>query len=164
MDWTGLRWVGIDSIGLVGGDGRISRQLAVALGCSDQSPFCGASVQCRSPRSVGEADETRTVQAGGKRYQGAGAKRRRSGTGSKLKTEWVGVCSTLLSAGVTLAPPGRGQYWGQAGLVWRVWVEVKSRSRSSSWCSSSKLCPPGQSCTVSPTCVMGRLADWQIAD
>lgn len=47
--------------------------------------------------------------------------------GVKVEGE-VGGCpvrlSALLSAGVTLAPPGRGQFWRQTGLVWRVWVEV----------------------------------------
>lgn len=83
----------------------------------------------------------------GRDIKGAGAKRRRSRTGFKVQGEsgWVSVyCwSALLSAGVTLAPPSRGQYWRLTGLVWHIWVEVKveatrSRSSSSSRCKLVK--------------------------
>lgn len=102
------------------------------------------------------------------RYQGAGAKRRRSRTGSKSKAKWVGVClvclTTLLPAGVTLAPLSRGQYWRQTGLVWRVWGEVKGRGRAQAprcrcRCSSSKLCPVTYSQSHVCDGQIGRLAD-----
>lgn len=56
----------------------------------DQSPLCGASMQTRQGRRDSKCTGWH------KRYQGAGAKRRRSRTGSKLKAKWVGVRSACL--------------------------------------------------------------------
>ena len=58
------------------------------------------------------------------------------------------------SAGVTLASPGRGQFWRQTSLVWvevKVEVELKLEAQLVRALSS-----------YSPMCVVGRLANWQI--
>lgn len=122
--------------------------------------LCGASMQVT--RTVCEADETRSVQAGGKRYQGGGRQKEKIEDGIKVEGEsgWVSVyCwSALLSAGVTLAPPSRGQYWRLTGLVWHVWVEVEVELKARG-ASSSELRPVTHSQSHVCGGQIGRLAD-----
>lgn len=66
--------------------------------------------------------------------------------------------SALLSAGVTLAPPSRGQYWRLTGLVWHAWVEVEVELKARG-ASSSELRPVTHSQSHVCGGQIGRLAD-----
>lgn len=84
--------------------------------------------------------DSKVYRLAGRDIKGRAPKGGDRGRGQKSKAKVGGyqcTCwSALLSAGVTLAPPSRGQYWRLTGLVWHAWVEVevelKARGASSS--------------------------------
>lgn len=131
--WVGSRRVGIDSVGLIGNaECRCSRCCHWLLWLFSLDE--GGSMQRR-------LEESRLA---GRISRGGRQKETEDGVKVEDQSGWVSglaVDCCRLSAGVTLAPPGRGQFWRQTGLV-RVEVRgSRSRSSSSSWRSSSKLCP-----------------------